>query len=48
MSSIGPKQAVFAGLAEIAQALGHAHRLELLSISGKGNTASRIWRPAPA
>ena len=30
MSSLGPKQRVFAGLAEIAQALGHAHRLELL------------------
>jgi hypothetical protein len=27
-SSLGPKQRVFAGLAEIAQALGHAHRLE--------------------
>ncbi|RVC41654.1 ArsR family transcriptional regulator, partial [Mesorhizobium sp. M4A.F.Ca.ET.090.04.2.1] len=25
MSSIGPKQAVFASLAEVAQALGHAH-----------------------
>jgi ArsR family transcriptional regulator len=30
MSSGGPKQAIFASLAEIAQALGHAHRLELL------------------
>jgi hypothetical protein len=27
---LGPKQQVFASLAEIAQALGHAHRLELL------------------
>lgn len=36
MSSIGPKQAVFAGLAEIAQALGHAHRLELLEHLGQG------------
>src|SRR5439155_1753551 len=30
MSSLGPKQQVFGSLAEIAQALGHAHRLELL------------------
>ena len=30
MSSVGPKQHVFASLAEIAQALGHARRLELL------------------
>src|SRR5487761_1790541 len=30
MSSPGPKQHVFESLAEIAQALGHAHRLELL------------------
>jgi ArsR family transcriptional regulator len=36
MSSPGPKQHVFAGLAEIAQALGHAHRLELLEHLGQG------------
>ena len=36
MSSIGPKQAIFAGLAEVAQALGHAHRLELLEHVGQG------------
>lgn len=36
MSSIGPKQAVFASLAEIAQALGHPHRLELLEHLGQG------------
>ena len=36
MSSPGPKQRVFAGLAEIAQALGHAHRLELLEHLGQG------------
>jgi ArsR family transcriptional regulator len=36
MSSGGPKQAVFACLAEIAQALGHAHRLELLEHLGQG------------
>ena len=36
MSSLGPKQRVFIGLAEIAQALGHAHRLELLEHLGQG------------
>ena len=36
MSSTGPKQQVFASLAEIAQALGHAHRLELLEHLGQG------------
>ena len=36
MSSLGPKQQVFTGLAEIAQALGHAHRLELLEHLGQG------------
>lgn len=36
MSSRGPKQAVLACLAEIAQALGHAHRLELLEHLGQG------------
>lgn len=36
MSSSGPKQAVFACLAEVAQALGHAHRLELLEHLGQG------------
>jgi len=36
VSSIGPKQAIFAGLAEVAQALGHAHRLELLEHVGQG------------
>lgn len=30
MSSTGPKQAIYESLAEMAQALGHAHRLELL------------------
>jgi ArsR family transcriptional regulator len=34
--SSGPKQAIFASLAEIAQALGHAHRLELLEHLGQG------------
>src|SRR3954447_6347577 len=36
MSSVGPKQAIFASLAEVAQALGHAHRLELLEHLGQG------------
>src|SRR6266478_6438075 len=36
MSSLGPKQHVFVSLAEIAQALGHAHRLELLEHLGQG------------
>lgn len=36
MSSIGPKQRIFAGLAGIAQAIGHAHRLELLEHLGQG------------
>jgi ArsR family transcriptional regulator len=36
MSSSGPKQAVFVSLAEIAQALGHPHRLELLEHLGQG------------
>lgn len=36
MSSLGPKQRVFAGLAEIARALGHAHRLELVEHLGQG------------
>lgn len=36
MSSPGPKQHVFASLAEIAQALGHAHRLELLEHLAQG------------
>ncbi|HEV2337062.1 MAG TPA: metalloregulator ArsR/SmtB family transcription factor [Stellaceae bacterium] len=37
MSSPGPKQHVFESLAEIAQALGHAHRLELLEHLGQGD-----------
>jgi rhodanese-related sulfurtransferase/predicted transcriptional regulator len=37
VSSTGPKQAIFAGLAEVAQALGHAHRLELLEHIAQGS-----------
>ena len=36
MSIPGPKQQVLASLAEIAQALGHAHRLELLEHLAQG------------
>jgi ArsR family transcriptional regulator len=36
LSSTGPKQAIFACLAEVAQALGHAHRLELLEHLAQG------------
>jgi len=36
VSSTGPKQAIFASLAEVAQALGHAHRLELLEHIAQG------------
>lgn len=36
---MGPKQTVFTALAEIAQALGHVHRLELLEHLGQGERA---------
>lgn len=36
MSSRDPKQTVFTSLAEIAQALGHAYRLELLELLSQG------------
>ena len=36
MSSAGPKQEIFTSLAEVAQALGHAHRLELLEHIAQG------------
>jgi rhodanese-related sulfurtransferase len=36
VSSTGPKQAIFASLAEVAKALGHAHRLELLEHVAQG------------
>ena len=36
MSSTGPKQVVYENLAEVAQALGHAHRLELLEHIAQG------------
>jgi rhodanese-related sulfurtransferase len=36
VSSIAPKQAILASLAEVAQALGHPHRLELLEHVAQG------------
>src|SRR6266478_9174356 len=36
MSTLSPKQRVFVCLAEIAQALGHSHRLELLEHLSQG------------
>ncbi|RWK77311.1 metalloregulator ArsR/SmtB family transcription factor [Mesorhizobium sp.] len=36
MSSTGPKQAIYMSLAEVAQALGHPHRLELLEHLAQG------------
>jgi rhodanese-related sulfurtransferase len=36
VSSTGPKQAIYRSLAEVAQALGHAHRLELLEQLAQG------------
>lgn len=36
MSSTGPKQAIYGSLAEVAQALGHPHRLELLEHLAQG------------
>jgi ArsR family transcriptional regulator len=36
VSSVGPKQAILTGLAEVAQALGHPHRLELLEHIAQG------------
>lgn len=36
MSSTGPKQAIYQNLAEVAQALGHPHRLELLEHVAQG------------
>jgi len=36
VSSVGPKQAIYTCLAAVAQALGHAHRLELLEHLAQG------------
>jgi ArsR family transcriptional regulator len=42
MSSEGPKHAVFACFAEVAQAIGHAHRLELLEHLGQGERGVEV------
>ena len=36
MSSLDPKRALFAGIAEVGKALGHGHRLELLELLAQG------------
>ena len=36
MSSAGPKRAIYNCLAEVAQAVGHTHRLELLELLAQG------------
>ena len=36
MSSTGPKQSIYESLSEVAQALGHPHRLELLEHLAQG------------
>jgi len=36
VSTVGPKQVIYASLAEVAQAIGHPHRLELLEHLGQG------------
>lgn len=36
MSSENPKRALFAGFAEVAKALGHGHRLEILELLAQG------------
>src|SRR5215468_8289847 len=36
VSSSGPKQSIYENLAQVAQALGHAHRLELLEHLAQG------------
>jgi len=42
MSSSGPKHEVFACFAEVAQAIGHAHRLELLEHIGQGERGVEV------
>lgn len=50
MSSESPKQALFAGIAEVAKAAGHGHRLEILELLAQGERsvealATRIGLP---
>jgi rhodanese-related sulfurtransferase len=42
MSTLGPKQALFAQFAAIAKSLGHAHRLELLEQLAQGERSVEI------
>lgn len=42
MSNTGPKQAVFACFAEVAQAVGHANRIELLEHLGQGERSVEV------
>jgi rhodanese-related sulfurtransferase len=42
MSSIGPKQKIFASLARVAQALGHAHRIELIEHIAQGERSVEV------
>ncbi len=42
MSSTGPKHEVFACFAEVAQAVGHAHRLELLEHLSQGERGVEV------
>lgn len=42
MSNDGPKHEVFACFAEVAQAIGHAHRLELLEHIGQGERSVEV------
>lgn len=42
MSTLGPKQALFAQFATIAKTLGHAHRLELLEQLAQGERSVEI------
>jgi rhodanese-related sulfurtransferase/DNA-binding transcriptional ArsR family regulator len=42
MSTLGPKQALFAQFAAVAKALGHAHRLELLEQLAQGERSVEV------
>src|SRR6185437_13334500 len=42
MSTLGPKQALFAQFAAVAKTLGHAHRLELLEQLAQGERTVEV------
>src|SRR5579864_1366150 len=42
MSTLGPKQALFAQFAAVAKTLGHAHRLELLEQLAQGERSVEV------